>query len=119
MPLARKSLPPSDRGRSHERNQPTRTDAHRRRTDGAPREPTVFERLTARLFDAMKGSADYYIDLHCASMLSIPFSIRDRVLYRLGIRIAGGAGATCCVDGGSVFPTRFDSVSRSVRSFGA
>jgi hypothetical protein len=62
---------------------PNRTFPGWRRTDGAPREPTVFERLTARLFDAMKGSADYYIDLHCASMLSIPFSIRDRVLYRL------------------------------------
>ena len=53
------------------------------RTGDGPRELTVFERLTARLFDAMQGSADYYIDLHCASLLSIPFSIRDRVLYRL------------------------------------
>jgi predicted deacylase len=61
---------------------PNRTFPGRRRNDDPSREPTVFERLTARLFDAMKGSADYYIDLHCASILSIPFSIRDRVLYK-------------------------------------
>jgi predicted deacylase len=62
---------------------PNRTFPGWRRQADVPREATVFERLTARLFDAMKGSADYYIDLHCASLLSIPFSIRDRVLYRL------------------------------------
>jgi predicted deacylase len=62
---------------------PNRTFPGWHRAADAAREPTVYERLTARLFEAMKGSADYYIDLHCASILSIPFSIRDRVLYRL------------------------------------
>jgi len=61
---------------------PNRTFPGWQRTVDASREATVFERLTARLFEAMKGSADYYVDLHCASILSIPFSIRDRVLYR-------------------------------------
>lgn len=62
---------------------PNRTFPGQRRADETSRELTVFERLTARLFDSMKESADYYIDLHCASLLSIPFSIRDRVLYRV------------------------------------
>jgi predicted deacylase len=62
---------------------PNRTFPGYRRDDDVMRELTVFERLTSRLFDAMKAGADYYIDLHCASLLSIPFSIRDRVLYRL------------------------------------
>ena len=62
---------------------PNRTYPGFRRAGDQTREASVFERLTARLFDAMKESADFYIDLHCASLLSIPFSIRDRVLYRL------------------------------------
>jgi len=31
---------------------------------------------------AIRATADYLIDLHCAWTLSVPFSIRDRVLYR-------------------------------------
>ncbi len=60
---------------------PNRTFPGVRKDDDRLREPTVFERLSARLFESMKETADYYIDLHCASILSIPFSIRDRVLY--------------------------------------
>ncbi len=61
---------------------PNRTFPGKRKEEDRLREPTVFERFSARLFGAMKESADFYIDLHCASILSIPFSIRDRVLYR-------------------------------------
>jgi predicted deacylase len=61
---------------------PNRTFPGVRRETGEPREPTVYERLTARLLDAIKESAAYYVDLHTASVLSVPFSIRDRVLYR-------------------------------------
>ncbi len=61
---------------------PNRTFPGLRRETGEPREPTVYERLTARLLEAIRGSASYYVDLHTASILSVPFSIRDRVLYR-------------------------------------
>lgn len=61
---------------------PNRTFPGMRRDTGEPREPTVYERLTARLLDAIRESASYYVDLHTASVLSVPFSIRDRVLYR-------------------------------------
>lgn len=61
---------------------PNRTFPGLRKDDDRLREPTVYERQSARLFEVMKESADFYIDLHCASILSIPFSIRDRVLYR-------------------------------------
>lgn len=61
---------------------PNRTFPGFRRDIGEPREPSVYERLTARLLEAIRGSADYYVDLHCAQILSVPYSIRDRVLYR-------------------------------------
>jgi predicted deacylase len=61
---------------------PNRTFPGMRRDTGEPRELTVYERLTARLLDAIRGSASYYVDLHTAEIQSVPFSIRDRVLYR-------------------------------------
>ncbi len=60
---------------------PNRTFPGMRRETGERREPTVYERLTARLLEAIRDSASYYVDLHTASVLSVPFSIRDRVLY--------------------------------------
>lgn len=61
---------------------PNRTFPGARRDFGDNRELTVYERLTASVLEAVRASADFYIDLHCASILSIPFVIRDRVLYR-------------------------------------
>ena len=61
---------------------PNRTFPGVRRETGEVREPSVYERLTARLLEAIHESADYYVDLHTASIRSVPFSIRDRVLYR-------------------------------------
>ncbi|PZR62793.1 MAG: deacylase [Candidatus Eremiobacter antarcticus] len=61
---------------------PNRTFPGVRRDTGEAREPTVYERLSSRLLEDIHASADYYVDLHCASILSIPYSIRDRVLYR-------------------------------------
>jgi predicted deacylase len=61
---------------------PNRTFPGMRRDTGEKREPTVYERLSARLLDAIRESANYYVDLHTASIMSVPFSIRDRVLYR-------------------------------------
>lgn len=61
---------------------PNRTFPGQRRDTGESREPTVYERLTARLLEAIRETASYYVDLHTASVQSVPFSIRDRVLYR-------------------------------------
>jgi predicted deacylase len=48
--------------------------------DKAP--PTSLERAYKRLFEVLTASADYLIDYHNAWIGSIPFSFRDRVLYR-------------------------------------
>lgn len=61
---------------------PNRTFPGRRRDEGDPREPSVYERLARRLLETLRDNADYYIDLHCASLRSTPYAIRDRVLYK-------------------------------------
>ncbi|MFC5367447.1 succinylglutamate desuccinylase/aspartoacylase family protein [Salinirubrum litoreum] len=47
----------------------------------SPRPPEVQERIDSRLYDLLVSSADALIDLHTAQIGSVPFSIRDRVLY--------------------------------------
>jgi hypothetical protein len=49
--------------------------------DDEPEYPSMIEQVWARLFDEIKSSADYLIDLHNAAQQSIPFSIRDKVFY--------------------------------------
>jgi hypothetical protein len=44
--------------------------------------PTMQEQVWARLFEEIRQSADYLIDLHNAQYQSIPFSIRDKAYYR-------------------------------------
>jgi uncharacterized protein len=61
---------------------PNRTFPGFKKVPDEPREPSVYERLAARLLDALRATADLYVDLHCASIQSVGFSIRDRVLYR-------------------------------------
>jgi len=61
---------------------PNRTFPGRKRGDEEAREPSVYERLAARILESLRESADYYVDLHCASIQSVGFSIRDRVLYK-------------------------------------
>ena len=61
---------------------PNRTFPGRKKPTEEPREPSLFERLSARLLEAAHSSADLYVDLHCASIHSVGFSIRDRVLYK-------------------------------------
>jgi len=60
---------------------PNRTFPGRKKALEEAREPSVYERLAARLLDTLHASADLYLDLHCASLQSVGFSIRDRVLY--------------------------------------
>jgi predicted deacylase len=45
------------------------------------RPPSVQERIDERLYEAFTDSADALIDLHTAQIGSMPFVIRDRVLY--------------------------------------
>ncbi len=61
---------------------PNRTFPAQKKASDEQREPSAYERLASRLLETMRGSADLYVDLHCASIQSVGFSIRDRVLYR-------------------------------------
>ena len=45
------------------------------------RPPSVQERIDERLYEAFAASADALVDLHTAQVGSMPFVIRDRVLY--------------------------------------
>ncbi|MDQ2818569.1 MAG: succinylglutamate desuccinylase/aspartoacylase family protein [Candidatus Eremiobacteraeota bacterium] len=61
---------------------PNRTFPGMRKPDDGVAELSPYERLAERILGSIGESADYYIDLHCASILSTPFVIRDRVLFR-------------------------------------
>ncbi len=43
--------------------------------------PSPYTIVAHELGAAMRATADYLVDLHCAWSQSVPFSIRDRVLY--------------------------------------
>ncbi len=58
---------------------PPSADAHRDADNSIQTPHAVLALEVAR---AMGASADYLIDLHCAWTLSLPFTIRDRVLFR-------------------------------------
>ena len=45
--------------------------------------PSIYEEIFSRLYVDIRRTADYLIDLHCANVTSVPFSIRDRVLYHV------------------------------------
>jgi uncharacterized protein len=62
---------------------PNRTFPSRQQDDELDDEPpTPYEQFSARLFEALRASADYHVDLHCAHLRSIPFTLRDRVPYQ-------------------------------------
>jgi len=44
--------------------------------------PSPYTVVAHEIGAAMRATADYLVDLHCAWSLSLPFTIRDRVLYR-------------------------------------
>ena len=57
------------------------------RRDGANHDdddgfPSPYTAVAQEISSAIRHSASYLIDLHCAWPLSIPFTIRDRVFYR-------------------------------------
>ncbi|XVH32053.1 succinylglutamate desuccinylase/aspartoacylase family protein [Haloferacaceae archaeon DSL9] len=45
------------------------------------RPPRTQERIDERLYDVLVDTADALVDLHTAQIRSVPFTIRDRVLY--------------------------------------
>ena len=52
--------------------------------------PSPYSIVAHQIGAAMRGTADYLIDLHCAWTLSIPFNIRDRVLLSRRARAPAG-----------------------------
>ena len=50
--------------------------------DAAAEPDTMYEALARRVFSEMQGKVDVLLDLHNASLQSIPFVLRDRSLYR-------------------------------------
>jgi predicted deacylase len=44
--------------------------------------PSPYGIVAQHIATAIRATADFLIDLHCAWTLSVPFTIRDRVLYR-------------------------------------
>ncbi len=44
--------------------------------------PSPYEQFSIRLTESIRASADYLVDLHCAHLHSVPFTIRDRIFYR-------------------------------------
>lgn len=74
-----------DRRAYYDEHDPNRLFPHRRETadhDDDELYPSPYAMMAREIASAMRGSADYLIDLHCAWALSVPFNIRDRVFYR-------------------------------------
>ncbi|MDQ6603858.1 MAG: succinylglutamate desuccinylase/aspartoacylase family protein, partial [Chloroflexota bacterium] len=67
----------------YDRNDPNRTFPTRtpRPEAESPDPPSIFETIARTIWSHVKPSADLLLDLHNASILSVPFIIRDRVLY--------------------------------------
>lgn len=59
-----------------------RADEDPNKTERRNKYPTIYEAAMGQLFEAIKETADYLIDLHCYSLQATSFTIRDRVLYR-------------------------------------
>ncbi len=59
---------------------PREPEAGEEPDEGDP--PSAYETLATTIFEQMQGKVDYLLDLHNASLGSIPFVIRDRLLYR-------------------------------------
>ena len=68
---------------SYDPTDPNRTYPLLRRDgdDTSASPPGVYERMAAEIWSLIKPSADVLLDLHNASIGSVPFTIRDRVLY--------------------------------------
>ncbi len=43
--------------------------------------PSIYDEAMARLFECIRESADFLVDLHCYGLQAASFTIRDRVLY--------------------------------------
>ena len=58
-----------------------RPDADPTRQEREQKYPTIYEDTMGRLFEVIKGTADFLIDLHTYGLQASCFTIRDRVLY--------------------------------------
>ena len=72
----------SSRAPYYDRRDPNRSFPGQRRDTGEEYYPSPYEQAASLLFEQIRVSADLLIDLHSAQLRSIPYSIRDRVLYR-------------------------------------
>lgn len=61
---------------------PNRTFPGQKKEQSEEDFPTPYEQFSIRLTEAIRASADYLVDLHCAHLRSVPFTIRDRLFYR-------------------------------------
>ena len=82
---------------------PNRSFPGRRMQAGEEYFPSVYEQVAARIFEVMRESADCLVDLHNALLRSMPYAIRDRVLYR-GERERGDAEGLLTRQAGMVAP---------------
>lgn len=83
----------------YDERDPNRSFPGRRRDTGEEYFPTVYEQIAQRVFEQIRASADYLIDIHNAQLRSIPYSIRDRVLYRAEAERAGAEKLSDRLDG--------------------
>jgi len=70
-----------------------------RKEDDEPDPPGPYEQISGQVYDALRASADLFVDLHCAQIQSVPFTIRDRVLYRGAEQRAAAEALAGRVDG--------------------
>ena len=78
--------------------------------DDRTTEPRVQELIDERLYDAVVDSADAVLDFHTAQVGSVPFVIRDRVLYEVADGDESGETPT---DGDETTTERDDRTRRS------
>lgn len=78
---------------------PNRSFPGRRRDTGEEYFPSVYEQIAQRVFEEIRASADFLIDIHNAQLRSAPYSIRDRVLYRSELERGEAEGLAQKLDG--------------------
>lgn len=75
------ALRTSSRTPYYDTRDPNRSFPGRRKAGGEEYFPSVYEQIAARVFDVVRSSAEYLVDVHNAQLRSMPYAIRDRVLY--------------------------------------
>ncbi len=76
------ALRTSSRTAYYDQRDPNRSFPGARKETGEEYYPSVYEQVAATVFRYIRESADYLIDMHNAQLRSVPYTIRDRALYR-------------------------------------